>query len=38
VEKWVDVIESKGPEGLRDTWLEVLAGGTDPRMGHVVTL
>jgi hypothetical protein len=38
VEKWVDVIESKGPEGLRAAWLEVLAGRPDPRMGHVVTL
>ena len=38
VERWVDVIESKGPEGLRDTWLEVLAGRTAPRVGHVVSL
>ncbi len=35
---WVDVTVSSGPEGLRDVWLAVLAGGGDPRTGHVVRL
>ncbi|MEA2451702.1 MAG: hypothetical protein QOG04_412 [Actinomycetota bacterium] len=38
VEGWVDVVESKGPEGLRDAWLEVLSGKSDPRTGHVINL
>jgi hypothetical protein len=38
VEKWVDVVPSKGPDGLRDAWLEVLQGRSDPRAGHVVSL
>ena len=33
---WVDVTVGRGPEGLRDAWLEVLAGDTPPRVGHVV--
>ncbi len=35
---WVDVTEATGPEGLRDVWLEVLAGRTPPRTGHVVAV
>ena len=38
VEGWVDVRVQTGPEALRDVWLEVLGGGTDPRTGHVVQL
>ena len=38
VENWVDVHESHGPEGLRDAWLEVLSGRSDPRVGHVIQL
>ena len=38
VEGWVDVTVSTGPQGLRDVWLEVLAGRSDPRTGHVVQL
>jgi hypothetical protein len=38
VEGWVDVTVGSGPEGLRDAWLEVLAGGVDPRVGHVLQL
>jgi Protein of unknown function (DUF2855) len=38
VEDWVDVVEQHGPQGLRAVWLEVLAGRSDPRTGHVVTL
>lgn len=38
VEAWVDVTEGKGREDLRDAWLEVLAGRTDPRTGHVIAL
>ncbi len=37
-EGWVDVTVSSGPEALRDVWLEVLAGSSDPRTGHVVQL
>lgn len=38
VEDWVDVTVSEGPQGLRDAWLEVLSGRSDPRVGHVVQL
>jgi Protein of unknown function (DUF2855) len=38
VEDWVDVVESKGPEGLRDAWLEVYGNKSDPRKGHVIAL
>jgi hypothetical protein len=38
VEDWVDVRLGHGPEGLREAWLEVLAGGVPPRVGHVVQL
>jgi hypothetical protein len=37
VEGWVDVVENKGPEALRDAWLEVLANKSAPRTGHIVT-
>jgi hypothetical protein len=33
-----EVVESHGPDGLRAAWLEVLAGRTPPRSGHVVAL
>ncbi|WP_433536825.1 DUF2855 family protein [Micromonospora sp. CA-249363] len=36
VSGWLDVRVSHGPEALRDAWLDVLAGRTPPRMGHVV--
>jgi len=35
---WVDVVVGQGAEGLRSAWLEVLAGSTPPRTGHVVQL
>lgn len=35
---WVDVVVGEGPGGLRDAWLETLAGSTPPRVGHVVAL
>jgi hypothetical protein len=38
VEEWVDVVESKGPEGLRDAWLAVYGNKSDPRKGHVIAL
>jgi hypothetical protein len=38
VEDWVDVTVGTGPEGLRSAWLEVLAGGVPPRVGHVIQL
>jgi hypothetical protein len=36
VEGWVDVRIGHGPEALRAAWLEVLAGHTPPRTGHVI--
>ena len=33
---WVDLVEGDGGDGLRDAWLDVLAGSADPRTGHVV--
>jgi hypothetical protein len=38
VEGWVDVETRNGPAALRDIWLEVLAGKTAPRVGHVLVL
>jgi hypothetical protein len=38
VADWVDVVVADGPEGLRTDWLEVLAGSTPPRTGHVIQL
>jgi hypothetical protein len=38
VEGWVDVVVGAGADGLRDAWLEVLAGRSDPRTGHVLQL
>ena len=38
VEGWVDVETHDGPEALREIWLEVLAGKTAPRVGHVLVL
>ncbi|MFD6563222.1 DUF2855 family protein [Micromonospora profundi] len=35
---WLDVRVGNGPEALRDAWLDVLAGRTPPRTGHVVQL
>jgi hypothetical protein len=36
-EGWVNVVRHRGPEALREVWLEVLAGRSAPRTGHVVT-
>ena len=36
-EGWVDVVRHRGPDALREVWLEVLAGRSAPRTGHVVT-
>lgn len=38
VERWVDVQVGHGPQALREVWLEVLGGRTDPRTGHVLQL
>lgn len=38
VRNWVDVRESKGPEALREAWLQTLAGTVDPRAGLVLQL
>ena len=35
---WVEVVLGHGPDGLRDAWLEVLAGRAEPRVGHVIAL
>ena len=35
---WLETIPGQGFEGLRDAWLEVLAGGVDPRQAHVISL
>jgi hypothetical protein len=37
VEGWVDVVTHAGPRALERVWLDVLAGRTAPRDGHVVT-
>jgi hypothetical protein len=37
-EGWVDVVTAHGPQALRQVWLDVLAGRSAPRIGHVVTL
>lgn len=37
VEGWVDVVEQHGPDALREVWLEVLAGKSAPRTGHILT-
>lgn len=36
VGNWVDVVVGTGAADLQAVWLEVLAGGTPPRVGHVV--
>ncbi|WP_433061486.1 DUF2855 family protein [Dactylosporangium sp. CS-033363] len=36
VASWVDVRLGHGPSGLRDAWLEVAAGRTPPKVGHVI--
>ena len=38
VEGWVDVTAGSGPQGLQSAYLEVLAGRSDPRTGHVLQL
>ena len=36
-EGWVDVVRQHGPKALGQVWLEVLAGRSAPRAGHVLT-
>jgi hypothetical protein len=38
VHGWVDVTPGTGPQGLQSAYLEVLAGRSDPRTGHVLQL
>jgi hypothetical protein len=38
VQRWVEVTVQHGPDALREVWLEVLAGRTAPRVGHVLSL
>jgi hypothetical protein len=38
VKGWVNVTVGDGREALKAAWLEVLAGRTDPRVGHVIQL
>jgi hypothetical protein len=33
---WVDVRTGHGPRALQETWLELVAGQTPPRVGHVI--
>jgi hypothetical protein len=35
---WVDVSVGRGPQALREAWLDVLGGHTPPRTGHVIAL
>jgi hypothetical protein len=35
---WVDVTVGHGPQALQAAWLDVLAGRTPPRVGHVIQL
>jgi hypothetical protein len=35
---WLEVRNSSGPEGLKETYLEVLEGRVPPQAGHVVSL
>jgi hypothetical protein len=35
---WLETIPSQGFDGLRDSWLEVLAGRVEPRSAHVISL
>jgi hypothetical protein len=35
---WVEVQVGEGPEALQAAWLEVVAGRTPPRVGHVIQL
>lgn len=35
---WVEIDESRGPEGLREAWLKVLSGRTRPRSGLIIAL
>jgi hypothetical protein len=37
-DNWVDVVTQHGHGALRDVWLEILAGHSAPRIGHVLTL
>ena len=34
--KWLEVRTGTGPDGLRDAWLEVVAGRTPPSAGHII--
>jgi hypothetical protein len=38
VENWVDVKVGSGRDELLSTWLEVLSGQVNPRVGHVIAL
>jgi hypothetical protein len=38
VEAWVDITVGHGPSALQEVWLEVLAGRSSPRTGHVLQL
>ena len=38
VKDWVEIMESRGPDGLRSAWLEAVGGRTDPKAGQVIGL
>jgi hypothetical protein len=36
--QWLEVVRGKGPEGVERVYLELLAGRTDPSVGHVLSM
>ncbi len=38
LDSWMQVSTARGPEALRSTYLEVLQGRADPRVGHIVSM
>ena len=34
---WLEVIHGRGPEALKEAYLEVLDGKVDPAVGHVLS-
>jgi hypothetical protein len=35
---WLQVDHGRGPDAVRDTYLEVLGGKTDPAAGHILSM
>jgi hypothetical protein len=36
--QWLNVVRGQGPEAVEDAYLELLAGRTDPSVGHVLSM